>query len=389
MRAFVYTDKALASRAGQFAWLAMNTEKAENAGLLVKFPVAAWPSLFIVDPASEKVVVRWTGGASVEQLGKLLDDGRAAVAAKPATSELATALAAADRLYGEAKYAEAAPLYKKAIGLAPARWTQLPRVADAYLYALSTTDDNAACATAAGELLPRVAGTPSVASVAASGLDCALSLPKEDPHRADLATLFEKACTAALADPNLTLSTDDRSGIYQELIAAHDEAGDEAGRKILEKAWVALLEDAAARATTPDARAVFDSHRVSAYIQIGEPARALPMLEASERDLPADYNPPARLAIIYKELKDYERALAASDRALTKAYGPRRLTILRTRAQIFVDKGDRDGARKVLEQALAEAAALPAGQRSERVLAALQKQLASLEPAPPTPPTGG
>ena len=381
MRAFVYTDKALSSFAGQFAWLAIDTEKAANAAVLEKYPVAAWPSMFIVDPQTEKVVLRWTGAATVEQLAKLLTDGRAAMKPRPATAPLETALAAADKLYGEAHFAEAATAYAKALALAPPGWKSLPRAADAYLFALQASDQDAACAAAARQLLPKLAGTTSFASVAGVGLDCALSLPGESPDRKVAFAALEPACREALADPKLQIATDDKSGLYQVLIAARDEAGDEAGKKALERDWVALLETAARRAPTPEARAVFDSHRVSAYIEIGEPARALPMLEASERGLPGDYNPPARLALIYKELKDYPRALAASDRALAKAYGPRRLGILRTRAQIYVDQGDREAARKVLQQALAEAAALPAAQRNARTVAALEKQLAALAPS--------
>ena len=53
------------------------------------------------------------------------------------------------------------------------------------------------------------------------------------------------------------------------------------------------------------------------------------MLEQSEKDFPNDYNPPARLALAYKAMKQYDEALAASDRALAKVYGPRKIAVLR------------------------------------------------------------
>ena len=77
-------------------------------------------------------------------------------------------------------------------------------------------------------------------------------------------------------------------------------------------------------------------------------------------------------------MKDFPRALAASDRALALAYGPRRLGILRTRAAIQAESGDHAAARATLESALAEAKALPAGQVSERTLAALRLELEKL-----------
>ena len=74
MRAFVFTNKALARHAGQFVWLSIDTEKPRNAAFLQKFPVQVWPSFFIVDPASEKIALRWVGGATVPQLEKILAD---------------------------------------------------------------------------------------------------------------------------------------------------------------------------------------------------------------------------------------------------------------------------------------------------------------------------
>ena len=74
----------------------------------------------------------------------------------------------------------------------------------------------------------------------------------------------------------------------------------------------------------------------------------------------------------------YKRQLAASDRALALAYGPRRLGILRTRAGIQAESGDRAAARATLESAVAEAQALPAGQVSARTLGALRLELEKL-----------
>jgi hypothetical protein len=102
------------------------------------------------------------------------------------------------------------------------------------------------------------------------------------------------------------------------------------------------------------------------------------MLQASERDLPKDYNPPARLAGIYKEMKRWTDALAASDRALKLAYGPRMLGILRTRADIQIGMGDKAGARATVEKALHLAESAPPGQRSERAIAAAKKRLESM-----------
>ena len=113
-------------------------------------------------------------------------------------------------------------------------------------------------------------------------------------------------------------------------------------------------------------------------LALGQSESSIAMLSASERALPDDYNPPARLALAFKAAKRYDDALEASARALRKVYGPRRLLVLRQRAEILIEKGDRGAARTVLDQALAQADALPAAQRSERAVAAIRQLRAGL-----------
>jgi tetratricopeptide (TPR) repeat protein len=377
MKAFVFTDQALTSRAGQFVWLAIDTEKAVNAPVVERYPVGAWPSFYVVDPRTETMLVRWTGGGTVEQMNSLLDAGRAAW--KPAGGDpRAQALAAADKLNGDGRYAEAAAAYGKLMADAPRGWKEFARVADAHLFALVKAEKSRECVDAALAYYPRLAGTPSAMSVAAAGVDCAVALEKEAPDRAKLLAQAEANGRAALADPKLKVAVDDRSGMYISLISAREDQEDEAGKKTLVAGWIALLEEAAAKAPNADARTVFDAHRLSAYLEAGEPQRAVPMLEASERDSPNDYNPPARLAIAYNAMKDYDKALAASDRALARVYGPRRLQVWRVRADIFEGRGDKEAAKKALAQAIAEAEALPKGQRPDRTIASFKARLEKL-----------
>jgi tetratricopeptide (TPR) repeat protein len=144
--------------------------------------------------------------------------------------------------------------------------------------------------------------------------------------------------------------------------------------------WSTFLDEAAAQARSPEARTTLDSHRLSAYLELGTPEKAVPMLEQSERDFPQDYNPPARLAVAYRAMERWDDALAASDRAVALAYGPRLLGYLGTRASIQVGMGDVDGARATLEDAIRQAEEMPPGQRSERTIDSLRAKLAALEP---------
>ncbi len=222
-------------------------------------------------------------------------------------------------------------------------------------------------------------GTISSANVAATGLGCAVALDKAHAQRGTLLQALEKATREVFDNRKLALSGDDRSGLYIALIDARDAVGDDEGTVALQTQWAAFLEDVSAKSQTAEQRAVYDSHRVSAYLNLGTPEKAIPMLEQSQRDFPTDYNPPARLALIYKAMKEYDKALAASDRALSLVYGPRKLAVLSVRADIFTEKGDAKAARETIAQAIDYAKALPDGQRSERRIAAMEKRLAAMQ----------
>ena len=219
--------------------------------------------------------------------------------------------------------------------------------------------------------------------VARSGLDCALGLGKDDASRAAAIAEMEAATRKTVADASLAAAADDISTSYLSLIEARKDAADAAGARKDAEAWAAFLEAQAAAAKTPEQRAVFDSHRLSAYLELQQPERAIPMLQESEKDLPDDYNPPSRLAVAYMAMKKPDEALAASNRALPKVSGPRRVQVLQRRSDIFAAKGDAAASREALEQALACAKALPAGQRSEGQIRALEKKLEAPPAKPP------
>ena len=377
MKAYVFTDQALERYAGRFVWLSINTEDAKNAAFLKRYPIPALPTLLVLDAKRDTVALRYVGGATVPQLQKLLTDAEKTYRAKsqPASDTL---LAKGDRLASDGKQADAAKAYDEAIAAAPKSWKKLGRAAEALLFALSTAGENERCASRALALYPRVKGSGSAANVSSTGLSCAVALDKAHANRVEWMTKLEKATEEVFDDPKIAMSDDDRSGLYLALIDARDAAGDDEEAVRLKHEWSAFLEDAAARAKTPEQRTVYDSHRVSAYVDLGMPEKAIPMLEQSERDFPDDYNPPARLAYAYKAMQKYDEALAASDRALARVYGPRKITVLSARADIFAAKGDPKAAKETIQQAIEVAKALPEGQRSERRIAFLEKRLASM-----------
>lgn len=380
MRAHVYPDAALAKHAGRFVWLAIDTEKERNAGFLEQFPVEAWPTLFIVDPATNAVALKWLGSATVAQLEKMLDDGARAV--RPA----AEAVSLADALFGlgtrhaaSRQPAEAAAQFRKALDAGGPSWPRRARAIESLVLSALEQGDLATCASAAVLEGPSTPRGPSFANTVATGLSCALAAAGEDWRAKAIAVLEPLNREAVALDSVLA---DDRSSIYDQLVSCREEAKDADGAKKLAGEWLSFLEAEAARAKAPEARAAFDAHRVSAALKLGDAARAIPALEQTERELPSDYNAPARLALLFQAVGKYDEAVAASDRALAKVYGPRRLRLLENRSDLLKAKADKAGARKALEDALEFARTLPAVQRSDRQLKRLESRLKALESAP-------
>lgn len=329
MKSYVFTDPALAPLADKYVWLAIDTERESNAAFVAKFTHEALPTLWLVDPDTEQVVWRWTGTLTATELREALT--------KDAKEADAPARAAHDRVMQLAK------------------------------------GDEAGCAKLAlaeAKTLPR--GTPR-ADILATGLDCAAS-SKSTAEAEELVALAVK--DAQTADG--ALLADDRSALFEAVVETKKSLGDAVSVKSIAQQWASFLEGEAAKAKTPAARAVFDPHRLGAYLALGQPERAVPMLLESERDFPEDYNPPARLAKAYLEMKKLDDAAAAVDRARTRVYGPRVMRVLAMAADIAKARGDKAGEKKALEEALArtEKATLTTGQK--KVRDGLAKRLADL-----------
>lgn len=377
MRAYVFTDKALARHAGRFVWLELNTDLPKNAIFQEKYPVENWPTFFIIDPREEKALVRFAGSATVAQLEKLFEDGERAYRGEAQGPE--GAMARGDALYGAGKPAEAAEAFTQALAQAPPDWSRRGRTLESLLVAHWGAKQYEACARKAVEELPRLPRSPSLANATTMAIGCAASIPPENPQRQEFLKAFDAKGREVLAPPPIDMPADDRSGLYEAMVEGRAEMGDEAGSKALAAEWIAFLEGEAAKAPNPEARTVFDSHRMAAAMVLNDLMRVVPAIEQSEKDLPGDYNPPARLAVLYRMLGRLDDALAANDRALAKVQGARRLRVLSDRSTIQATRGEKEAAVKTVEEAIAYAKSLPEAQVSQRQLEALEKKLAELK----------
>lgn len=383
MRAFVFTDAKLERHAGRFVWLSMNTEETSAGPFLEKYPVDSWPSFFIIDPKTERVALKWPGSATVPQLERLLDDGERAL--KGAAKGPDAQLAAEDQAFAQGRYEEAARLGAQLAAKAPRDWPGRGRAVEVWILSLYELKQWEACARTALQERDQLPRTPVYVDAVSLGLSCAGELPKEAPARAGLIAPLEKTASELVAKRDVAIAADDYSGLFESLVDLREDRGDAEGARALAEMWARYLEGEAAKATTPEGRAVFDPHRMTAYLKLKQPEKALAMLQESQQALPDDFNPPARMAATLKEMGRYPEALAAADRALGLARGPRRLRIYSSRAGIQQKQGDLQGARKTLDDALAFAGTLPKAQQYEGPINMLKKMREEVAAAAATP----
>jgi tetratricopeptide (TPR) repeat protein len=247
------------------------------------------------------------------------------------------------------------------------------RVVEALVGLLASKKDYAACAELAVAEAPRLAPGTSRATLLATGLSCARD-GKRGTEMQTLAAAAERAAT----DTDPRMIDDDRSALFEELVETKKEQGDDAAAKAMARTWATFLEQAAARAPTREAKAVFDPHRLSAYLAAGEPERAVPMLLESERAFPDDYNPPARLARAYLTMKRLDDAQAAIDRAAARVYGPRSLRVFGLAADIAKARSDVASERRALEQALGRTTHAVLNENQKKLRAELAVRLSGL-----------
>lgn len=377
MKSYVFPDPALQRFASRFVWLSIDTERDGNAALIDRLGVKVLPTLYVLDPTTEKPVVAWPGSLTATELGDLLDDVEAAVAHADSGGEAAGDLLRGHQASATGKLDEAITAYRAALSAAPPGWARRPQAVDGLVTRLGDAKQTAACVTVAAEEAPKMPPGTALADVLRVAMGCVDDLPKAAPERARLASLASMGERVAM-DASQPILADDRSDLYDYVLGALKDLGQKDEARRVATAWSAFLDDQASRAPSPEARAVFDAHRLLAYLALGQPERAIPMLEASAHDFPQDYDPPARMATAYLAMKRPDDALAAVQKALTLCTGPRKLRLWSVEADAFEAKGDKASAKKALGEALdyAKSATLTGGYPKYRD--AIAKRLAKL-----------
>ncbi len=366
MQRYVLSDPGMAPVADQVVWLSIETETEKNKPVVEKYPVDAWPTFLIVDPDGEKVLGRWLGSASLRDLRAFVQEGvrayRARGKAEPA--EAAQRRGDAARIRGDQK--ASAEAYGRAVALSKPGDPRRPERLDLYANALRklrTPEAGRTCV----QLALREMGNTGDSNLATDFLSfadtCAEQLPEGDAEAVQLRSASIDRLREVLAKKDAPLAVDDRSDALANLAELLDRAGrhPEALQAMRERAQV--LEKAAAAAPDATLASTFDPHRMDTYMYLQELPKAEALLAQREKEMPDDYNPPARLARVLFEEKKLPEAEAAVDRALAMMpRAQRRVGVLGLKAKILEAQGKPvDG---VLKEQLDVLRSLPSPQKS-------------------------
>jgi tetratricopeptide (TPR) repeat protein len=354
----------------QVVLLQVDTERERNAEFLRRYPVAVWPTFYVIDPANGEVRGRFLGGATPQQLSHFLRDAQ-----RDATGALAQ-LRAGDAHAAQKRLAEAEIAYRAALTEAPGGWKRRPDVLVALISTLLKQKRYDACL-ALAETESRSL-TPSVSAVdfAASAAACAERLPQapniavvRQKLEALLVSNCETAAPGASADDQA-----DACGNLRDLRSALGNA--EGAKRAAELALAAIAKASGGR--PPEIQLIYDWERTASLAFLGRTEEAVAILRERERQLPTSYNPSHYLARLYRDAKAWQPGLEAIERAISKAYGPRRAGFMGIKVDLLVGAGRDQEAREVLEQQLAAYRALPEAQRSPDAVAAVEKRLAEM-----------
>jgi tetratricopeptide (TPR) repeat protein len=386
MQSVVMTTENLPGAADRFVWLALDTERESNASWLERLPVAVWPTFYVVEPSELKIVGRWLGAASPAQFARFLDESdrsaRVARAGPSGVEGLQRTLNDADGLAARGRHEEAARAYEAVLRAAPLDWPRRPETLVAEMTALSRAKSWSRCLELGAAALDQTGSAASAIDFSYYALDCADRAEPASPAapalRRAVAARLEPLCNPGSAE----LSPDDQADACDKLAAARTALGKpEPAREAL-SLRLGVLERAAA-GKPPEAALTYDWARTDALLQLGRAEEALALASERERQIPGNYNPPHYRAKAFKALQRWAEGLGAIERALSLAYGPRRIGLLSLKADLLFGAGRPAEGLGVLREQLAQYRALPPGQRQPSAEARVEDRLREMSGAPP------
>jgi len=347
-------DRADLTRyAGQFVWLQLNFDKAENQAFFAEYGAIGTPTFYIIDPQNRAVRASQTGAMSLQELMQFLDRGASGVlreAQTPADLELARG----DGLLAQ-KPEEAVNAYREALHLAPPHWPRRELAEVSLAAALQAARLWQQCTDTAVREAAEMKRDAMFGRTVVAGMWCAV-LGDPAPFSKQAAVRLEP-----LAKEALSLSTtvrDHRDELYRTLMYVCLSHNDKSCAAEWGNRWLEELDTR--KPADDEERSAVDIARVENIQTFGDPKRILPALIASEQAMSENWNASLRVAQMESAAKNYNETVAACDRGLARTPGPvGRAWLLRIKADALKEKGQPEAARAALLEALKSAEVIP------------------------------
>jgi tetratricopeptide (TPR) repeat protein len=404
MQTTVFVDPAMATDATKFVFAAIDTDREVNAEVVGKFAPSAWPTFYVIGN-DEQVLARFIGAANVTQFRDFMASGAKAAAGGGAAAdarllggqralakkdfatadeELSAALAATSRAWPRRdELLNALIMVKLRRGHSmPEKWPRRDELLNALIMVKLRRGDAKACIDLGDKYMDTAGENALATNFISMAVDCAGNA-KDDPRAAALRDKGIARWKAILANAAAPLSVDDRAEAMGYLRDALESAGKADDAKKVAEQSRALIDDAYAKATTPLGKMTYIWPRAEVYAWLGRPLDLVADYEALAKQLPDEYDPPARLGWLFLTAGKLDDAATWTERALGLVYGPRKARLLAQRAEIAKAAGDKATERSYREQVVKLWESLPPAQQNPDSLEAAKKAVAALD-APAT-----
>jgi thiol-disulfide isomerase/thioredoxin len=386
MKHFVLEDGKITTYADRFVWLSLDTDKETNAQAMERFPVKTWPTFFVVDPRHQSVLTRYQGAASVDQFASFLEQGERMFAESKVgddqgsqKADLLNVVRRADQAALEEDWTTAAQQYRTALRTADPDWPRRPDLLVSLIGVLAISGQWSDCVQLGITHMNDTGSSASAADFAYYATSCIRSLDKNDKRGPDLLKVASARLNALTADDKASLSVDDRSDALRILREIQIDRGEQEAAISTAQRQLTLLDKAANEAPSPAAAATYNWPRSEVYVYLGRGQDLIPLLEASSRALPHDYDPPYRIAWVALKVGDLDTAYGAAKRACGLAYGPRKGNALNLLAEILKARGEKAAELQIRKETVEHYESLPPGHFSQLKLDRARQALADLE----------
>ncbi len=392
MQTTVMQDASLKPFADRFVYVAIDTDREQNAAVVARYPLQNWPTFFVITPEDEAVQERWLGAASIEQFRTLLKDGEAAFLAHTGRGTLDPALASVrdgNQAAIKKDWPAAVKAFRQALADAPAEW---PRTSDVLVSLISAqwkAGDVQGCLDLALSHGKQTGSTANATDFIVWSLQCAGDKSADPARAAAVQDLAIERLSPLIGDESAPLSIDDRSDAMMNLREALAARGKLEEAKAVAERQLQYLADAAARAPDAWTASTYNWPRAEVHVYLQRGLELVPALEKSAADLPKEYDPPYRLAWVLMKSGEPARARPWAEKAVALAYGARKVRLQGLLIEVHKALGDTAGERAAREGLVKILEALPPEQAQPEALtkarAELEAMAAAASGTPPAP----